>query len=584
MKNNFGLINLNNVTFDIKTGDIKYNEQKIIEILNNSKDDIVIFQDMPLTGIFSYDLFLHDDYLNKILNSLNNILTETIYTNLFLISIPYKLNNNLYKILLLINNKKIVSFNNKQILNKYEEKYFKETIKEKSINLLNTKVLNNNFHSNLLDNKYLFNYCYLSDINQNYANSNLLITIGNESFSIDKKNKVKNVLAFYSEQLNSTISYLGVSNLESSSKYIYNSLYYIFENGLEKDFNTDFNLINKSYTIDLDFSYFKQLNQNNSYKKIINLQYENKYIKLNKTPFVCFKDLEIINNMAVNGIIKKLTSLNYPKIVLGYSGGLDSTISLLFAYQALSELNLDPRKYLLAVQMPTSNNTSNSKKRSLEIIENLKLENIIININDAVNLQNDLISNESKTNLTYENIQARIRTNSLMNICNKEKGILLGTGDFSEICFGFMTYGADQLSMYNPNRNLAKTLIRELITYLANTYFKNIKKPLLETVDAPVSPELLINQETENILGLFLINDFIIYHHLKSKWSKEKFIHVLTSTFKLKEQEAITYMNRFYKKFYSQQFKRIFPEGITIFEDVNINELILTGDNEVKYE
>lgn len=584
MKNNFGLININNVTFDIKTGDIKYNEQKIIEILNNSKDDIVVFQDMPLTGLFSYDLFLHDDYLIKILNSLNNILTKTIYNNLFLISIPYKLNNNLYKLLLLVNNKKIISFNNKKILNKYEEKYFKDTIKEKSINLLNTKVLNNNYHSNLLDNKYLFNYCYLSDINQNYANSNLLITIGNESFSIDKKNKVKNVLAFYSEQLNSTISYLGLSNLESSSKYIYNSLYYLFENGLEKDFNVDFNLINKSYTIDLDFPYFKQLNQNNNYKKIVNLQYENKYIKLNKTPFVCSKDLEIINNMAVNGIIKKLTSLNYPKLVLGYSGGLDSTISLLFAYQALNKLNLDPKKYLLAVQLPTSNNTSNSKKRSLEIIQTLKLENIIININDAVNLQNDLINNDSKTNLTYENIQARIRTNTLMNICNKEKGILLGTGDFSEICFGFMTYGADQLSMYNPNRNLPKTLIREIVTYLANTYFKNIKKPLIETVDAPVSPELLVNQETENILGLFLINDFIIYHHIKSKWSKEKLIHVLINTFKLSNEEATIYINRFYKKFYSQQFKRVFPEGITIFKDVNINELILTGDNEIKYE
>jgi NAD+ synthase (glutamine-hydrolysing) len=184
-----------------------------------------------------------------------------------------------------------------------------------------------------------------------------------------------------------------------------------------------------------------------------------------------------------------------------------------------------------------------------------------IAINEAVDLHLKSIEHED-LDVTYENTQARMRTMILMNLANKYGGFVLGTGDLSEIALGWMTYNGDQMSMYAINAGLPKTWVKTLIEYHSKHQYKNISDILTDILDAPITPELTSNQDTEKTIGSYDINDFILYHHLQMGADETKIFWLVKQAFKLDEQAAKTYVNRFFKRFYTQQFKRqTLPEG-----------------------
>ena len=223
--------------------------------------------------------------------------------------------------------------------------------------------------------------------------------------------------------------------------------------------------------------------------------------------------------------------------------------------------------------MPGVGTTGRTYNNSLNLMKSYGVTIKEINIADAC-LQHfkDISLDESDRSITYENTQARERTQILMDIANKENGIVIGTGDLSELALGWCTYNGDHMSMYAVNTSIPKTLVRYLVKYFAlNEENKECQKTIEDILDTPISPELLppdkngkIEQKTENIVGPYILHDFYLYHFLRNNFTPEKIKYIAIHTFKdmYTEDEITKWLNFFIKKFFAQQFKRsCLPDG-----------------------
>jgi NAD+ synthase (glutamine-hydrolysing) len=242
-------------------------------------------------------------------------------------------------------------------------------------------------------------------------------------------------------------------------------------------------------------------------------------------------------------------------LVIGISGGLDSTLALQIAIRVYDNLKMD-RKQIIAVTMPGLHTSKTTLKNALDLMNHLGVTVLQIDINKHVKDHFDLIGHDGVTeDITYENTQAR--TMILMNLANKHNGLVLGTGDLSELALGWCTYNGDQMSMYGINAGIPKTLVRFMIyNYAMHKFDKDVRDTLLSVIDTPITPELTSNQQTEDTIGKYEINDFIIYRVLKFGDQEYRIKWLLEITFDLSAEEADNYSNNFFNRFYSQQFKR----------------------------
>ena len=253
------------------------------------------------------------------------------------------------------------------------------------------------------------------------------------------------------------------------------------------------------------------------------------------------------------------------RLVLGVSGGLDSTLALLVCHQALAELEL-PADHLIAVTMPGFGTTDRTYYNALSLISSLGAQNRDISIKASV-LQHfeDIGHDPSVRDVTYENAQARERTQILFDIANGCRGLVVGTGDMSEDALGWCTFGGDHLASYNVNVCLTKTMIRKMVTYLCPRYEEQISSVLHDIVDTPVSPELLppdesgkIQQKTEDILGSYRLHDFLLYYLLRYNFPPRKLYYYACLAFS--EEFSASYildkLKVFLNRFFSGQFKR----------------------------
>jgi NAD+ synthase (glutamine-hydrolysing) len=235
--------------------------------------------------------------------------------------------------------------------------------------------------------------------------------------------------------------------------------------------------------------------------------------------------------------------------------------------------------------MPSENSLDESSKRALELIDGVKATKLVIPIDKQLKVHLEAI-NHHEFDVTYENAQARIRTNILMDLSNKYGGFVIGPSDLSEIALGFTTYNGDSSSMYGINSGVPKTLVLMILEYLSKEVYLDLEKVIYEVAKAKPSPELLKEQATEDVIGRYDINDFILYHFIKSDWSRDKFIDILPKVFNITSEEAKVYINRFLRRFYQNQFKRnVLPEGPNVLE-ITLNPrdgFRLAGDNEVDY-
>ena len=281
---------------------------------------------------------------------------------------------------------------------------------------------------------------------------------------------------------------------------------------------------------------------------------------------------EEIVNIQVAGLCQRLNATRTRRLVIGISGGLDSTLALLVAVRAFDRLGLD-RKGILGVTMPGFGTTGRTHGNAIALMEALGVEMREISIVKAVEQHfADIGHDASVHDVTYENCQARERTQILMDLSNSVGGMVLGTGDLSELALGWATYNGDQMSMYGVNAGVPKTLVRHLTAYFASEADSEaVRKPLLDIIDTPISPELIpaapdgtIKQKTEDLVGPYELHDFFLYYTLRYGFAPSRIYMLARKAFAGAYDDATIkhWLKTFFRRFFTQQFKRsCMPDG-----------------------
>ena len=302
--------------------------------------------------------------------------------------------------------------------------------------------------------------------------------------------------------------------------------------------------------------------------------------KFSQTPFVpednnkLAERTELILTIQAKGLEKRLKHTKSKTVVIGISGGLDSALALLIACRTFDSLTKD-RKDIIAVTMPGFGTTDKTKGNSLKLINSLGVTGKTVPISDSVLKHfSDIGHDKDNRNVTYENAQARMRTLILMDIANDEGGLVLGTGDLSELALGWATYNGDHMSMYAVNSSVPKTLVKHIVNYEAERLQGECGNVLKSILATEISPELLpptksgeIAQKTEDIVGPYILHDFFLYYAVRYGFSPDKVQYIAECAFDGVYDNATIkkWLVNFYKRFFSQQFKRsCMPDGVKV--------------------
>ena len=285
-----------------------------------------------------------------------------------------------------------------------------------------------------------------------------------------------------------------------------------------------------------------------------------------RVPFECSP--KKVFEKQVKVLAARLTALGCKRVVLGVSGGLDSTLALLVCREAFNVLSLDP-KGILAITMPGFATSSRTKTNAEKMSEGLGVRLETIPIARAVRAHLKDIGHDGKTpDITYENAQARMRTLILMDKANMEGGIVVGTGDMSEIALGWCTYNGDHMSMFNVNSGVPKTVIRRVCSCWGQNHEGEAAAAVLDVINTPVSPEPVKGQVTENVIGPYELHDFFLWNFIMNEMGpralKEEAFSFFRGKYTLEEISAVC--DIFLRRFFTQSFKRnCAPDGVKVF-------------------
>lgn len=571
--------------------------------------EIIATPELSLTGYTCGDMFLQDKLVKDSIIGLEYVLSETKSLNIIsIIGMPISTNNALFNCGVVINRGKLLGIIPKTYIPNYKEFYecrwFSSSLNLdiNEIELLGQKVpigcdllFQDRKNPNIT---FAIEICEdlwaVTPPSNDYAKSGatIIFNLSSSNELIGKHNYRKNLIFSQSSKTISAYIYASSGMLESTSDILFGGASLIYENGtLLKEgerFLTESNIIyqdidvlrlvndrrvNKSFNFTSDNKIYRRINIDihNNISKL-----ERKY---SKYPFVPKDDilrnercLEIINIQS-SALTRRLIQLNYPKCVIGMSGGLDSTLAFLVTVRAFEKLNLD-NKDIIGITMPGFGTTDRTYNNSIKLVESYNATLKEINIKEACTIHmKDIGLNPTDISITYENIQARERTQILMDVANMEKGIVIGTGDLSELALGWCTYNGDHMSMYSVNSSIPKTLIRYLVKWFMDNE-KGIRHDVLKDIlSTPISPELLppdkygnIVQKTENSIGPYVLHDFFLYHFLRYGVRPKKLYFLALHTFNdFSREDILNYLKIFINRFFTQQFKRnCVPDGIKV--------------------
>ena len=289
------------------------------------------------------------------------------------------------------------------------------------------------------------------------------------------------------------------------------------------------------------------------------------------SPDMMEKSCEEILNIQVMGLAKRLVHTGCQKVVIGISGGLDSTLALLVCAMTFDKLGLD-RSRIIGVTMPGFGTTDRTYTNAIKLMQSLRITIREISIAKSVTQHFEDIGHDiSIHDTTYENSQARERTQILMDVSNQEGGLVIGTGDLSELALGWCTYNGDHMSMYAVNASIPKTLIACLVKFVAGTMDADTSATLHDVVDTPISPELVpadedgnIQQKTEDLVGPYELHDFFLYYFMRHGFRPMKIFLLAQKAFEGQYEDDVIkhWLKTFFRRFFSQQFKRsCLPDG-----------------------
>lgn len=611
MKEN-GFVRVGALVNKLSLGNVIENAKEISRQIKKAYEagvEIIVTPELSLTGYTCGDMFLQDKLVKDSIIGLEYVLSETKSLNIIsIIGMPISTNNALFNCGVVINRGKLLGIIPKTYIPNYKEFYecrwFSSSLNLdiNEIELLGQKVpigcdllFQDRKNPNIT---FAIEICedlwVVTPPSNDYAKSGatIIFNLSSSNELIGKHNYRKNLIFSQSSKTISAYIYASSGMLESTSDILFGGASLIYENGtLLKEgerFLTESNIIyqdidvlrlvndrrvNKSFNISSDNKIYRRINIDihNNISKL-----ERKY---SKYPFVPKDDilrnercLEIINIQS-SALARRLIQLNYPKCVIGMSGGLDSTLAFLVTVRAFEKLNLD-NKNIIGITMPGFGTTDRTYNNSIKLVESYNATLKEINIKEACTIHmKDIGLNPTDISITYENIQARERTQILMDVANMEKGIVIGTGDLSELALGWCTYNGDHMSMYSVNSSIPKTLISYLVKWFMDNE-KGIRHDVLKDIlSTPISPELLppdkygnIVQKTENSIGPYVLHDFFLYHFLRYGVRPKKLYFLALHTFNdFSREDILNYLKIFINRFFTQQFKRnCVPDGIKV--------------------
>ncbi|MGL5149888.1 MAG: NAD(+) synthase [Clostridium sp.] len=596
----------------VKVSDVEYNVSNIKVCLENAVNDnikILSFPELCITSYTCGDLFLQNKLLTQSYDGILDLVNFSANKDiLFAIGAPLLKGNTLYNCAYIIFNGKLLGIVPKSYIPNYSEFYEKRWFTEgvhinsSTVNLPFEKDVP--FGTNLIFKykSYSIGFEICEDLwvtippssHLALMGANIICNLSASNELVSKANYRRDLIKNQSARCICSYIYSSAGVHESSTDLLFSGHLLIAENGGILKENQRFQRENEviSSWIDvfkLNSERIKNLSFRDSSKflsvepEIIDFTFNNVTIDkfdryIDKHPFVPSNEVEReerckeIFNIQAAALAKRMEHTNSKKAVIGISGGLDSTLALLVIVKTFKLLGI-PNSNIVTITMPGFGTTDRTYNNALTLCKELGCDLREINIVKA-SLQHfeDIGHDKNIHDVTYENVQARERTQILMDLANKEGGLLIGTGDLSELALGWCTYNGDHMSMYSVNPSIPKTLVRYLVRYVAEEESSiEVCNTLIDILDTPVSPELLpkdsngeITQKTEDIVGPYELHDFFLYNFIKHGSDKDRILFLAINAFKedYSEEEIKKWLDKFMWRFFSQQFKRsALPDG-----------------------
>ena len=597
----YGFIKVAAATPLVKIADCHANAKAIDEMTAEAMErgvSIVVFPELSLTGYTCGDLFLQ----SRIIEAGDEALESLLATPREIVSIvgmPIYYKNNLYNCAVVIANGKICGIVPKSYIPNYSEFYesrwFTEgrDIRNAEITICGQRV---RFGTDLLFEVHgtRFGVEICEDLwvpappssDMALAGATLIFNQSATPEILGKHTYLRSLIKQQSARALCGYVYASAGVGESSTDLVFTGNGIIAENGKIITARERFVRDARLTVADIDVEHI--FNERRRHTSFINLDNRFDVIKIdiaqpeselereiNPAPFIpedLSEGCKEAFTIQCSGLAQRLAHIGCENVVLGISGGLDSTLALLVTAATFDMLGLD-RKGIIGVTMPGFGTTDRTYQNALTLMKELGITTREISIRKACEQHfADIGLDPNERSAAYENAQARERTQILMDLANKEGGIVIGTGDLSEAALGWATYNGDSMSMYNPNCSIPKTLVRKLVEWCAeNDQNESVRATLCDIVDTPVSPELLpadsegnIAQKTEDLVGPYALHDFFIYNFLRNGFSPAKIEYLACRAFcgEFSKEEIKHWLQVFLRRFFSQQFKRsAAPDG-----------------------
>ncbi len=601
-----GFVKVAALTPDVQVADTEYNSKKICELIDEAAQagaQIMVFPELCITGYTCGDLFAQELLLTDAKKALAAIAAHTEHIDgIVFAGLPLEYRSKLYNVAAVLSGGEILGFVPKTYIPNYNEFYEKRYFADGFADPV--PVL---FDDNMvvpMGTDMLFVCPGMPDlrigveicedlwapdppsIRHAMAGATVIVNISASDETTGKDIYRRDLVAGQSARLICGYIYASAGDGESTQDVVYSGHNLIAENGTVLRESKRFR--NECIFSELDVQRLSEERRRMStYDRwdeghlTIDFNLKDRETELTRfvdpAPFVPGKAedrekrCEEIFMIQAMGLKKRLAHTNVDTAVIGISGGLDSTLALLVAAKAFDLLGKD-RSDIITVTMPGFGTSDRTYDNAVALTGSIGSTLREISIADAVHVHfRDIGKNEEERDVSYENAQARERTQILMDLANMNGGLVIGTGDMSELALGWATYNGDHMSMYGVNASVPKTLVRHLVRYYADTCGdENLRSVLTDILETPVSPELLppedgvISQKTEDIVGPYELHDFFLYYMLRFGCTPHKIYRLALYAFagKYEGDEILRWLTTFYRRFFSQQFKRsCLPDG-----------------------
>ena len=601
-----GFVKVAAVTPKVRVADTVYNGEQIckgIEEAAGKGAKVIVFPELCISGYTCGDLFLQERLLNACKEQLIQIAEFTEGKDaLVFVGLPLEREGKLYNVAAAVHDGKVLCFIPKAFIPSYGEFY--ETRHFRPGNREVASVLFNGievpFGMNILleavGMEGLLVGCEICEdiwapeepgVFHAMAGATLIVNLSASNETIGKDAYREMLVKSSSAKLIAGYVYCSCGEGESTQDVVFGGHDIIAENGTVLAQSKRF--VNQIVYGDIDINRLRterrRMNtfnhDDNANHLVLSFTLKTEETQLDRTfscaPFVPAdqnereKRCDEILSIQSMGLKKRYDHTGCKKAVIGVSGGLDSTLALLVTARTFDSLGLE-RANIIAVTMPCFGTTDRTYDNACKLAKVLGAVLEEVDIREAVTIHfRDIKQDINNHDVTYENGQARERTQILMDIANRENGMVIGTGDMSELALGWATYNGDHMSMYGVNAGVPKTLVRHLVQYYADTCEnEELKKVLLDVLDTPVSPELLppvdgvIAQKTEDLVGPYELHDFFLYYMLRCGFEPAKIYRIAKASFQgqYEDKVILKWLKIFYKRFFAQQFKRsCLPDG-----------------------